>query len=165
MITATMKLLQMSLSVVLLKQKRSNCLLVGLFDGSRQEHSFIRRSMRSEYIKAAKGELSYLVDITDDKLFDSILSNPNHVLHCLLQDRPPARTYNPSAHDVMTASSARVLLISLTLILSSDNYYSRVVIRPNFVTVFCYCVYYLLLHICICRTCGPFDNFLNKRIW
>ena len=57
-------------------------------------------------------KLSYLVDTADDKLFESILSTPYHVLHAYYVG-PPAITTQPTtcAHDVTIGSSAKVLFI------------------------------------------------------
>jgi len=75
------------------------------------------------YIKAEKAELSYLVDSNDDKLFDSILSNSNHIVYSAYYRtaRHHNLTHNlrPRRHDRIPS---RVLLIRLTQILSPGNY-------------------------------------------
>ena len=112
-------------------------------------------------------KLFYLVDTADDKLFESILSTPYHVLHAYYRSaRHHDSTYNlcPWRHDRILSQSS-IHLIDANFIIRQLSY-SRIVLRHKVVTILSSCVYCVLPYVCIC-SCVLTTSLINEygMIW
>ena len=114
-------------------------------------------------------KLSYLVDTADDKLFESILSTPYHVLHAYYRSaRHHDSTYNlcPWRHDRILSQSSTHLIDANFIIRQLS--YSRIVLRHKVVTIglLSSCVYCFLPYVCIC-SCVLTTSLINEygMIW
>ena len=94
---ATRRLQSYCYSEIMLRLQR----LVGLHLGTHRQHldGFIRHSIHQGYY-ASDLDITGIIDQADKKLFQLVLTNPNHVLSSLLPDKTHQRYYlRPRRHN------------------------------------------------------------------